>query len=131
MGRILALLLVLLITPVGAQQITGPVSLVSSLKATSVTAANSTMVLPGRSYIMAIAVVNNTGNAITGGLKFGTTSGATDIVVALTVGANATTFIADAAILKRTFLSSQQLFFDAVASFNSANVDVTVYYAPL
>lgn len=99
------------------------------LKATAAVAAGS-LVLPINGVIEKIIVKNNTANAITGGLKFGTTAGATDIVIALTVGASALVHIADAALLKQIFSTSatQSIFFDAVAAWNSASVDIYILY---
>lgn len=107
----------------------GTTALLQRIRFTVQTAANS-FFLPANAVIRDILVINTTANAITGGLKFGTTSGATDIVAALAVGANATTFVADASLLKRYFSNSavQQIFFDAVASWNSASVEIDIYY---
>ncbi len=102
-------------------------------KVSGIVAKNSAIVLPANAIIDYIIVKNNTANAITGGLKFGTTDGGVDIVAALAVGANALTFALDAAVLLRIFSTSatQQIFFDAVAAWNSANVDVTIVYKQL
>lgn len=90
-------------------------------------------VLPANCVIREIIVFNTTANAITGGLKFGTTAGATDIAAALAVGANAFTFLTDALMLKRLFspTAAQQIFFDAVTLWNSANVNITIVYENL
>lgn len=82
--------------------------------------------------IAGIVVNNTTANAVTGGLKFGTTSGATDIVVALAVVANALLGILDSAILKRAFSTSvaQTVFVDAVVAWNSASVNISVHLVP-
>ena len=94
-------------------------------------AANFT--LPANCVIREVLAFNTTANAVTGGIKFGTTSGATDIIAALAVAASATAFTADAALLKRFFspTASQQIFFDAVSSWNSANVNLTIIYQNL
>lgn len=99
----------------------------------AVTTANSTASLPANGYITDIVVRNNTANAITGGLKFGTSAGATDIVVALTVGASSLTFVTDAAILKRIFSTSvaQIIYIDTVTLWNSASVDIDILYTQL
>lgn len=93
------------------------------------TAAGST-ILPIGAQIVNIFLANSTANAVTGGLKFGTTSGAADIVAAQAVGANATTFVADASFLLRYFSTSatQQIFFDAVGAWNSASVQIDIDY---
>ncbi len=102
-------------------------------QALTVTSANSSIIMPANSVIDYIIVKNNTANAITGGLKFGTTAGATDIVAALAVGASALVFVLDAVLLLRIFSTSatQQIFIDAVAAWNSASVDITIVYKQL
>lgn len=102
-----------------------------SLVVTGITAQNFTsIVLPATTYLREIIVQNTTANAVTGGIKVGTTAGGTDVVAALTCGANCLTFVADAALLKRTFSSTaaQALSIDAVTGWNSASVNVTVIY---
>jgi hypothetical protein len=103
------------------------------LKVAGAVAANSALVLPANALIDYVVVLNTTANAITGGLKFGTTAGATDITVAVAIAGNALIFITDALLLRRIFSTSatQQIFFDAVAAWNSASVDVTIVYKQL
>lgn len=93
-------------------------------------AANGTIVIPANHMIVGMVVFNATGNAITGGLKIGTTAGATDVTVALTVGANA---FALGAPLKQVFSQSvdQTLFIQAVVAWNGASVTVTFALANL
>lgn len=100
---------------------------------TAVTVANSSCVLPANAMINKIIVQNATGNVVTGGLKFGTTAGAVDIVAALTVGANALTFVADAALLKQIFsmTATQTIFIDAVVAWASASANVWIVYTVL
>lgn len=89
--------------------------------------------LPPKCVLREVLAFNNTANAVTGGLKFGTSSGAVDIIAALAVGASSTAFAADAALLKRFFspTARQQIFIDAVTSWNSANVDLYILYQNL
>ncbi len=89
--------------------------------------------LPQNCALRDIFIFNTTANAITGGLKFGTTAGATDIVTAQAVAASAFVFVTDATLLKRVFspTATQQIFFDAVGSWNSANVNITVVFENL
>lgn len=103
------------------------------LKVSGVVAANSALVLPANALIDYVIVNNTTANAITGGLKFGTTAGAVDITTAVAVAGNALIFITDALLLKRIFstTATQQIFFDAVAAWNSASVDVTIIFKQL
>lgn len=96
------------------------------------TAAGS-FILPANCVIRDVLVFNTTANAITGGLKFGTTAGAVDIVAALAVAASVTAFLTDALMLKRFFspTATQQIFFDAVTLWNSANVTIHIIYENL
>jgi hypothetical protein len=68
---------------------------------------------------------------VTGGIKFGTTSGAADIVAAQAVAGNATpVFVTDAALLKRVFSTTapQAIYATAATDWNSANVTVTIVW---
>ena len=102
-------------------------------QALSITGANSSIVLPANAYILGIQVENLTANAVTGGLKIGTTAGGVDVVAALTVGASAKTFVLDAALLLRFFSSTapQTIYLDAVTAWNSAKLNVRVIYTVL
>lgn len=93
----------------------------------------SSVLIPAGAGILQIYVRNTTANAITGGLKIGTSAGADDVVSALAVDAAAFTFVADTALLKRVFSMSldQTLYFDAVTDWNSANIDIYVTFANL
>lgn len=106
--------------------------ILQNIRLTAQTAAGSFM-LPTNGVIRDIIVTNTTGNAITGGLKFGSSSGATDIVAALAVGINGLVFVTDALLLKRFFSASsaQQIFFDAVVSWASASVQIDILYYQL
>lgn len=96
-------------------------------------AAAGNFMLPPNCVLRDILVFNTTANAVTGGLKFGTTSGGVDIAAALAVAASVTAFLTDALMLKRYFspTAAQQIFFDAVASWNSANVNISILYENL
>lgn len=92
--------------------------------------AADTIQVPANSYIDKIIVKNNNGNAITGGLKFGTTAGGVDVVAALAVGANA--FVAANPLLSVfSKTAAQTIHIDAVTLWNGANVDVTIVYGRL
>ncbi|HUO89145.1 MAG TPA: hypothetical protein VMU08_08220 [Rhizomicrobium sp.] len=89
--------------------------------------------LPPSTYIQQIIVQNTDGsNAVTGGIKMGSTSGGTDIIgTALAVGTSSLVFETDALTLKRVFSStaSQALFAEAVTSWNTpTTVTITVVY---
>lgn len=82
------------------------IPLINRIALRSIVAANSTIILPANCYINAVSVRNNTANAITGGLKFGTTNAGVDIYAALAVGASIFTNMLDASVLKRFFSAS-------------------------
>ena len=91
---------------------------------------DTTTSIPANGYILGIAIENTTGNAITGGLKIGTTDGGTDVLVAIAVGASALAFVTDAALLKRWFssASAQTLYIQDVVAWNSASLNITFLY---
>jgi hypothetical protein len=91
---------------------------------TAVTA-NTTLSVPAGYAVRDIFVRNTTANAVTGGVKIGTTSGAVDVLGALTVGANAFTL---GVPLIRLFSATvaQTLFVQAVVAWNSASLDITI-----
>lgn len=94
------------------------------------TSAGSFVVPAGR-MISSIVIVNSTANAVTGGIKFGTTAGGVDVAAAVAVGANAVLAVLDAALLKRFFSASVDttIYYDAVVGWNSANVRIAVSLA--
>ena len=86
---------------------------------------NTTVVIPAGHYILDIIVQNTTVNAVTGGLKIGTTLGGVDVVVALTTGANSIQTIQDASLLKSVFSATVDttLYIQAVTLWNSASIN--------
>lgn len=106
--------------------------ILQDIRMSAQTAAGSFMLPPG-GVLRDIIVQNTTANAITGGLKFGTTAGGVDIVAALAVGANGLVFVTVALFLKRLFSASvaQQIFYDAVTLWNSASVQIDCLYYQL
>lgn len=95
--------------------------------------ANGSFIFPAGGVLRDIIVTNTTSNAATGGVSFGTTNAGTDVVAALAIGANGVVFVTDALMLKRYFSStvSQQIFFNAIVSWNSASVQIDVLYYQL
>jgi hypothetical protein len=87
---------------------------------------DTTIVIPANFAIAGIYITNTTANSVTGGIKIGTTSGATDVVVSQAVGANDFVSVSDATLLKRIFSmsSSQTLYIQAVSSWNSASLNI-------
>lgn len=91
-------------------------------------AANSTFVVPAGYVIDTIAFANTTANAVTGGVKIGTTSGGTEVVAAQAVGANALGVVASASVLLRLFSRTvaTTLYVQPVTAWAGASVDFRV-----
>lgn len=89
--------------------------------------------LPANASILQVISINTVDKAVTGGVKFGTTSGASDIVSAVAVPGFSTLVIPDALMLKRFFsvLNPQTIFVDALVSWNGAKLDITILYLQL
>jgi hypothetical protein len=89
--------------------------------------ADTTISIPAGWSIERIHFAETSGNAVTGGIKIGTTSGASDVVAPQSVGANALGTIAETSIDKRIFSrsSAQVLFIEAVASWSGASVELS------
>lgn len=90
--------------------------------------ANDTILLPVGFRIDSIDVFNTTANAITGGLRIGTTDGGVDVLAALAVAGSVIVLAPDTAILKRLFSTSatQTLYVQAVVGWNSANINIWI-----
>jgi hypothetical protein len=86
--------------------------------------------LPPGTYIREIIVENKTATSVTGGIGFGTTSGATDIVTALTCGASCLTQVTDSALKLRVFSTTapQAIHAAAVTTWQGARAIITVIY---
>jgi hypothetical protein len=89
--------------------------------------ANTTISIPAGWAIARIFYAETAGNAVTGGIKIGTTSGATDVVAAQAIGGNSLDTIGDASILKKVFsrAAAQPLFIQAVSNWNGASVELS------
>ena len=87
-------------------------------------AANGTLLVPMGCSIQSITILNTTANAITGGLRIGTTSGASDVVASIAVPANGIIEVNNADILKKIFsnTANQTLHIQAVTAWNSASI---------
>lgn len=97
--------------------------------ANALTAAG-TVVLPPGAYIDRIIVQETSGGAVTGGIKIGTAAAGTQVAAALICGASCLVWTPDVSISTRIFANTapQTLFIDAVSSFASSRVNVTVIY---
>jgi hypothetical protein len=85
---------------------------------------NETISIAARYAIRSIAIWNTTANAVTGGIRIGTTNGGTEVVVATAVGANQVKVIPSAEVLLHWFSDSVNttLYIQAVTAWNSANL---------
>lgn len=83
-----------------------------------------TTVIPAGWIIASLTIFNTTANAITGGVKIGTSGGGTDVVLAVAVGANALFVVPNATLLKQVFSTTadQTVHIAAVTAWNSANL---------
>lgn len=105
----------------------------SPIQIVVLTATNDTTAIIPPSYrITNVTIRNTTANAVTGGIKIGTTSGATDVVLALAVGASAIVTVPDATLLIKAFSASasQTLFIQDVTAWNSASLNITISIEP-
>ena len=95
--------------------------------------ANGTFTVPLGMSIESIIYENTTANAVTGGVKIGTTNGGIEVVVAQAIGANGVGQISDANILLKFFSSTAQqiLYIQAVTAWNSASVKFYIKLKPL
>lgn len=103
---------------------------VPSLNSTiSAVTENTTATIPAGHAIERIVIHNTTANIITGGVKIGTSDGATDVVVALAVGANHLDAVPDATILKKVFSMSVEttLFIQCITLWNSASLNIYIH----
>lgn len=93
----------------------------------TVTNDTSFAIPPGYS-ISSITIFNTTANAVTGGLKFGTTSGGVDVIAAQAVGANALLVVASADILLKvfSFSAAQTIHIQDVTAWNSASLNIYI-----
>ena len=98
------------------------------LRIFSLQSANAGYAIPRGHAIAAIYWRNRTANAVTGGLKIGTTAGGVDIVAAQAMGANGIGHVPDADLLKRFFsvTDRQVLYIDAVSAWNDATIDLYI-----
>lgn len=93
-------------------------------RSSDVITANATITVPKNQRIESIVIRNTTANAVTGGIRIGTTNGGTDVVAAQAVAGNAFLVVPDAAILKRVFSTTAEtvLYVQAVTGWNSASL---------
>ncbi len=84
--------------------------------------ANATVSIPAGYGIASWSLINTTANAVTGGIKIGTTSGGVEVLTSLAVGASAV--IGNTTLLKYVFslASDTTLYLQPLTAWNSAIV---------
>lgn len=89
---------------------------------------NTVITIPANHIIQEIVFENTTANAVTGGIRIGTTDGGAQVVVAQAVGANALLRVLNAAILLGIFSTTADtlLYLQAVTAWNSASLNITI-----
>ena len=96
-------------------------------------AAAGTVTIPKGACVKFIHLRNKTANAVTGGIKIGTTAAGTDVVAAAALAANAIVSVvpiaAGAGFVNTA--AARVLYVEAVTAFNAATVDVAVEYTEL
>lgn len=90
--------------------------------------ANTTFVLPAGYMIEHFAFQNTTANAVTGGVKVGTTSGGTDSLAAQAIAANTLDTTPGAGFTKRIFSTTADttMYLQAVTAWNNASVNFSI-----
>ncbi len=108
----------------GAVPINLPVNHLAHYSKKSITGDSTlTGVIPAGYRISSIIVQETAGNAITGGLKIGSSAGGTDVVNGQAVGANA---LVDCVLGSRLFslTAAQSLYIEDVTAWNGASIDL-------
>lgn len=109
----------------GATGATGAADTSASIITALTVTGNATVSIPAGNIIQHLTIYNSTANAVTGGVRIGTTDGGVDVVVAVAVGANALFCVLDATLLKRVFSLSgaTTLYLQPVVSINSSSLN--------
>lgn len=89
-----------------------------------------TVTIPKNAVLKYIHIRNKTVNAVTGGVKVGTTAGGVDVLAAGAVAASALVTYTPLISAANT-AAARTLYFDAVTAFNSASLDIAVEYTVL
>ena len=93
-----------------------------------VAAVNQALSIPANCLVTDIYFRNRTANAVTGGIKIGSTAGGTDIVAAQAVAASAASI---ARVSFHTGSAAKVMYIDAVTSWNGAVVDIYFEYVEI
>lgn len=84
-----------------------------------------THAIPAGGRISSIILKNTTTNAVTGGIKIGTTSGGEEVVATVAVGSGA---YIDCTLVKNLFETKTSLYINAVTDWNGAYIDLIINY---
>jgi hypothetical protein len=84
--------------------------------------------LPAYSAVRRITFVNNTTNAVTGGIRVGNVTTGTQYVTAQAVAGTVNLPVETNTTTTGLALTASTLFIEAVTSWNSANIDLVVEY---
>lgn len=91
----------------------------------SAVTSNTTLTVPAGWAIRDIFVRNTTANAVTGGLRIGSTNGGTEVTVALALAGSA--FVLTVPVVRQFSATvDQTLYLQAVAAWNSASLDIVI-----
>lgn len=85
-------------------------------------AANGTITQPAGSILRRMYIRNNTANAVTGGIRVGTTAAGVDIHATMAVAASA--MVVGTPLIPAYSATARSLYVEAVTGWNSASVDV-------
>lgn len=108
-----------------------------SVSAVGLTANSTTAtspILPAGAFVTGIVLQETSGHAVTGGVNLGTASAGAQVVSAFACVASCNEGVTPASILLFAFPATgapaaQQIFVSAVTAWNSASVNVTIFYS--
>jgi len=91
-------------------------------------ASNGTFIIPTECSIESITIYNKDANAVSGGVRIGTSAGGSDIVIAQSVTSNGVLVINDSDLLKKilSVSSDTTVYIEAVTSWNSASLTMLI-----
>lgn len=92
--------------------------------------ANGTIVIPQGAVVRSIVIHNKTANAVTGGVKVGTTDGGVDVLAAGAVAASSLV-VYNPLIGAANTAAARTLYVQAVTAWNSAVLDVSVEFTDI
>lgn len=85
---------------------------------------DTTFVVPAGFVLKSVYILNTTSNAVTGGIKIGTTDGGTEVVSSIAVGADEFAIFHDGGLFSTE--SDTTLYLQDVTSWNSASLNIRI-----